>query len=58
MRAEIASGKNLKKVKVFLGKDGKVYEGSIYENFEGNNTARPAGANRVSEEPRKAEEEK
>jgi len=58
MAVEIATGKNMKKVKVFLGKDGQVYEGSIYEAISGANNPRPAGANRVPTEPAKTEEAK
>lgn len=47
MKVEISP--NPKKVKVFLGKDGQVYEGSIYEEINGVNNRGPAGADRLPE---------
>jgi hypothetical protein len=56
MPAVIATGKNLKRVRVFLGKDGQKYEGTIedYHNPKnaGNNTDRHTGTDRLSGTPK------
>lgn len=58
MNVQMASGKDLKKVKVFINKYGQVQEGSIYENMGGNVMGGTPVSNRVAEEARGNEETK
>ena len=59
MPVKIATGKDLKKVKVFLGKDGRVYEGSIFDKENATSVEHDMGGATVSDRlPGGAEEAK
>ena len=47
-----------KRVKVFIGNNNRFYEDAGYQAAGSAQTSRPTGADRVSEEPSQAEEEK
>ena len=58
MPAQMASGKELKRVSKFINRYGQVQEGNIYQNLGGNAMERTPISNRLAEETSRAEEKK